>query len=257
MQGYIKLHRKILEWEWYQDSKMVSLFIHCLLKANFEDKKWQGIDIKRGSFITSYETLSNELSNRYNKFSIQMVRTCLARLRATGEITSKSNNRYTVLTINNYDEYQGDNTPDVQHLTSQQQTNNKQITTTKNDKNVKNDKNIYLYPEFIQKFNEIFSSKYTTKNQKAATQFKARIADGYTMEDFITALHNAKSDDFHRENNYKYINPEFITRSDKLERFLNMKPRTFGNSSNPLAVKAEPGKYDNLKINKINNENDK
>lgn len=52
-QGWIKLHRTLLKWEWYHDSKMVHLLVHLILKANHEDKRWRGIVIKRGQLATS------------------------------------------------------------------------------------------------------------------------------------------------------------------------------------------------------------
>ena len=60
MGGFIKIHRQITEWEWYTDIPVRILFEHCLFKANYETKKWQGIVIERGSFITSYDNLSLE-----------------------------------------------------------------------------------------------------------------------------------------------------------------------------------------------------
>ena len=42
MEGWIKLHRQILDWEWYDDINVKVLFLHLLLTANYEDKKWQG-----------------------------------------------------------------------------------------------------------------------------------------------------------------------------------------------------------------------
>ena len=40
--GYIKLHRKLLEWEWYSDTNVKIVFLHCLLMANHDDTKWRG-----------------------------------------------------------------------------------------------------------------------------------------------------------------------------------------------------------------------
>ena len=53
MEGWIKLHKKFLEWEWFDKSEMVQLFIYFLMKCNYTDKDWRGIEIKRGSFICS------------------------------------------------------------------------------------------------------------------------------------------------------------------------------------------------------------
>ena len=58
--GYIKLFRKMTTWEWYTDIAIKSVFLHCLLQANYKDKKWKGIMIRRGQFVTSYTHLAEE-----------------------------------------------------------------------------------------------------------------------------------------------------------------------------------------------------
>jgi len=134
MDGWIKLHRCFLDWEWYDEPGMVWLFLKCLLLANYEDKKWHGIDLPRGSFVTSYESLSSKKA----KVSVMQVRTIIKRLILTGELTIKTTNKYTVISIINYNKYQEDNKQINKQLTNKQQTNNKQITTTKNIKNIRN-----------------------------------------------------------------------------------------------------------------------
>ena len=52
MEGWIKLHRKILDWEWYDDINTKVLFLHLLLTANHEEQKWRGKIIERGQLIT-------------------------------------------------------------------------------------------------------------------------------------------------------------------------------------------------------------
>ncbi|MFO0764100.1 MAG: hypothetical protein U0518_04585 [Candidatus Gracilibacteria bacterium] len=127
MEGYIKLHRKMLEWEWYDDINTMRLFLHILLKANYADKKWKGKMIKRGEFITSRDKLSKETG-----LSDQQIRTCLTRLKSTNEITSETTSYYTKLTIEKYDLYQGEIT---NQATNEQPANNQRITTTKERKN--------------------------------------------------------------------------------------------------------------------------
>ena len=61
-QGYIKLYRSLLDWDWFQDANTFRVFLYCLLKANHEAKKWQGIEIKSGQFITSYEKIATDLN---------------------------------------------------------------------------------------------------------------------------------------------------------------------------------------------------
>lgn len=80
------------------------------------------------------------------------------------------------------------------------------------------------YKEFISLFNRITNRKFKG-DTKAERQFKARIKDGYTMQDFEKAITNCKHDPYHIENT-QYLTPEFITRADKLEKFINIAPKT-------------------------------
>lgn len=101
MEDYIKLSRKILEWEWYKNINTKVVFMHLLLKANWKDRKFEGKVIPRGSFVTSASRLAAELG-----MSRSEVRTALTHLLQTGEITKQGTNRYTVITVVNYDLYQ-------------------------------------------------------------------------------------------------------------------------------------------------------
>lgn len=125
MTGFIKLHRQITEWEWYTDIPVRILFEHCLFKANFEDKKWMGITIKKGSFVTSYENLAFETG-----LTIRQVRTALEKLKKTGELTHETTSRYSMITINNWNKYQTNDKQNDKQTTSKRQTNDKQTTTT-------------------------------------------------------------------------------------------------------------------------------
>ena len=101
MDGWIQLHRRILDWDWYSDVNTKVLFIHLLLKANFVDKSWKGNTIKRGQVFTSIKHLSVEL-----KLSEKQIRTALKKLITTQEVASKGANDGTMLTICKYDSYQ-------------------------------------------------------------------------------------------------------------------------------------------------------
>lgn len=100
-QGWICLHRQLLEWEWYDDINACRLFIHCLLRANHKDKNWKGRDIKRGQFWTSLETLSQETG-----LSHKQVRGAFLKLEKTGEVASKGQARGRMVTVLNYESYQ-------------------------------------------------------------------------------------------------------------------------------------------------------
>ena len=99
--GFVKLHRELLNWEWYSDLPVRVLFLHCLLKANFKNTKWKGQTIKSGEFITSIASLSKETS-----LSQRQTRTALFKLKSTNELTIKTTSRYSIITVNNWDKWQ-------------------------------------------------------------------------------------------------------------------------------------------------------
>lgn len=145
--GYIKIHRKFMCWGWYQNSQAVHLFVHLLLEANHADAEWQGYDVKRGQLITSIGHISIATG-----ISQQSVRTLLKKFEKSGEIIVKSTNKFTLVTICKYDDYQS-NEVSVQQtnnkqLTNEQQTTNKQLTTNKKNKEElrrKEEEEIYIH----------------------------------------------------------------------------------------------------------------
>ena len=131
--GYVKLHRKLFEWEWWDDINTFRLFVTILLMANWKPKKWRGRVIPRGSCWTSLRELSKKSGLTY-----QQTRTALDKLISTGEITDKVTHRGRLVTVVNYDVYQSDNENVTDKLTDKnadnQQTSNtqvnRQVTTT-------------------------------------------------------------------------------------------------------------------------------
>ena len=129
-EGYIKIHRKILSWEWYTDTNTLRVFIHCLLMANWKDGRFMGQDIPRGSFATSYPQMAKQ-----TKLSIQNVRTAINHLKSTGELTVKKTPKFSIITVVNYCMYQDDNRVSNRLLTDDQQASNRLLTTIEERKN--------------------------------------------------------------------------------------------------------------------------
>jgi len=143
MDGWIKLHRKFLEWEWFDTDNMVKLFIYLLLSANHTPQKWRGETIGRGQILTGRQRLSEKL-----RISERNIRTCLSRLEKTGELTIKTTSKYSIITLCNYDTYQTEklltDQQSDQQPTSNRPATDQQPTTNKNDKKdkkVKNERN--------------------------------------------------------------------------------------------------------------------
>jgi hypothetical protein len=145
-EGFIKLHRKVLNWEWWEDHNVFRLFVYLLILCNHKDKKWRGQIIKRGQVIVGRVKLAEGTG-----LSEQQIRTALDKLKSTSNITTKTTNRFTLITVCNYSLYHDykneDNQQITSHVTNKQPTDNQQITTTKKilskdsiNKNGKNDK---------------------------------------------------------------------------------------------------------------------
>ena len=132
-QGWIKLNRDIEDWRYFSDAKTLQLFLYLILHANTEDCYFHSELCRRGELITSISHLSDVLN-----LSTQNIRTIFRKLNGK-ELTIKTTNRNTHITICNYDSYQGEkketNKENNTQITNKQQTTNKQLTTIKEYKN--------------------------------------------------------------------------------------------------------------------------
>lgn len=168
--GFITLHRKILDWEWYDDLNVTRLFIHCLLRANHKDNNWRGIFIKRGSFLTSISTLSKE-----TRLSTSQIRTAIKKLKSTDEIASQSQAQYSVITMLRYDHYQANDKVIDKPVTNQSQTSDKPVTTNNNENNENKKEYIFNFKnEFLSLGvnKEILSDWLAVRKKKKSSNTK-------------------------------------------------------------------------------------
>lgn len=114
-QGHVKLHCKIQEWEWYSTPYMFHLFMHIVMSANTENRNRGRRVVSRGQLLTTLNKLVEETG-----ISKRSIRTCLERLRNTGEISIEPTKLYSVITVNNYNAYQiDDNCSDIKEQQEQ------------------------------------------------------------------------------------------------------------------------------------------
>lgn len=97
--GFAKLYRKFLEWEWYDDIPCKVLYVHCLLKANYKDKKYHGVTVQRGTFLTSFEGLAAETG-----LTVRQVRTAQSKLEPE-YLTSRRTNKGQAISVVDFDTY--------------------------------------------------------------------------------------------------------------------------------------------------------
>lgn len=193
---YIKLSRKILEWEWYSDTNTKVLFLHMLLKANWKDGRFQGVEIPRGSFASSYQALALETG-----LTVKNVRTSLEHLKKTGEVAVNRHTKFSVFTIKNYTKYQSTGSQpacDRQSTGSQPATieegKKERINISPNGDRAKSS----IYTTIRELYNSVCGSyprlaKMSDARKKA---IDARMKTGYTLEEFKALFEKAESSDF-------------------------------------------------------------
>lgn len=133
--SYIKLHRKFLNWGWYDTDTTKMLFIHLLLIASWKESTWHGITLKPGELIRTNENLAKELNK-----SVQQIRTAISNLRTTEEITVRFERGNRIITIKNWGLYQSNNSRSTATPTGEQQQSNSRSTAYKEYKEIKNSK---------------------------------------------------------------------------------------------------------------------
>lgn len=168
--GWIKLHRQILNWEWYSDTNTFRLFLHLLLTANFKDQKYQGKLIKKGSLLTGRDKLSYETG-----LSVREVRTCLERLKSTNEIAIKSNSKGTEIQVVNYDKYQ----IETSETTNERPTNDQQTTTIKEGKENKERKEKKNIPDFSDFLAYAIKERPMVDKDKVQAKYDTWVSNGW------------------------------------------------------------------------------
>tara|TARA_R100001530_G_C4285829_1_gene146784 strand:+ start:231 stop:932 length:702 start_codon:yes stop_codon:yes gene_type:complete len=130
--GWVKLHRKLKDNPIFYSDKGLRVWLWCLLKAGHKNKKIylgnQLIELKIGEFVTGRLSASEEL-----KISPSTFRNILATLKEDSYLDIKTTNKYSIITILNWSEYQNEDSKKDNRITSDGQQNN----TNKNVKNVK------------------------------------------------------------------------------------------------------------------------
>lgn len=191
--GYIKIDRKLKDWQWKTNPNTLALWIHILLEANYEDRTWKGIEVPKGTLITSLKSLSEKTG-----LTVQQTRTALSNIQTTHEITIKSTNKYTLITVNKWEQYQGSSKTTTNKITNKkeetQQTNNTQINNTIRNKEIKNkeieEEDINIIRSFLV---EDFTEARVIEAEKLLSDYPHTIHDvGRLAEQLTKGIINKK-----------------------------------------------------------------
>lgn len=222
---YVMLRTSFTEWDWYKDSNTKILFLHFLLKANTKNVCYKGIEIPRGSLITSYQILSNETG-----LSIKNVRTALNHLKMAGEVAISKYPKNTVITVKNWNDYYLGGKVNGTEVASIER---------KERKEAKERKERYkkIYPDgYIQKISggsqnsqsemdsetdifttirELFNSvcrsypRLVRLSEKRKDAIAARLRTGFTLGDFKAVFEKAESSEFLKGHNLRGWSADF------------------------------------------------
>jgi len=168
--GFVKLSKQVLEWQWYNDPNVARLYFHILLKANFKENNWRGIEIKIGEFVTSIDKLHIELN-----ISIQTIRTALKKLERTGYIERRPTNQFTLIKLLDSDvftkEFFISNKPRSNIKTNSEHLSNNQITTTNKENTLKQKIDVfkaelYKHNKYSNEILDSFFDYWTEENKQ-------------------------------------------------------------------------------------------
>ena len=118
LNGFVVLHRSLLNWGWHSDPATGWLFVNLILLASYAPSEWKGIPLDRGQLITGRKALAKQTG-----LSERQIRTALEHLKSTGEVTIKATNKYSLITIVNYRKFQ-----DIPSEATSTSTNNRPAT---------------------------------------------------------------------------------------------------------------------------------
>lgn len=229
MQGWVKLHRELIEKAIWTEStpEQKTILITLLMMANHKEKEWEfkneRYKAKPGQFVTSLKSITEKSGKG---ISIQNVRTALDRFKKYDFLTYESTNKNRLVTIVNWELYQTKKEKLTSESTSSQQATNKQLTTNKNVKNVKNVKETIPYGEIINYLNDKADRNFSSKSRGNQSVIKARWSEDYNLDDFKKVIdvcsHNWKGQTF--SNGVKgdeYLRPSTLF-NNKFDERLNM-----------------------------------
>ena len=240
-EGYIKLFRSMKSWQWYHDSNTKVVFLHLLLSANWEDSYYGEYFIPKGSLVTGYPKLSSQLG-----ISIRNVRTAIKHLKKTGEVTVKVTNKFSIITIENWDKFQvyerssdsqSDNQSGSQVTVNRQSSDNikeyKEIKNIRREEDIRSDASVPDMEHVQEIFNNtcLFFKPCTVITKTRSDKIK-KLLKQFSFEDIKEVFDKANKTDFLQGKNDRGWSASFDWLIE-IDNFVKVKEDYFG-SSRPI-----------------------
>lgn len=226
--GYVRLWRKSLDAGWIKNHKLWCFWTYCLMKASHKEFDTivglQIVHLMPGQFIFGRRKAAEETG-----LSEREVRTILAFLINAGNLTIKTTNKYSVITIVNWPIYQSVNNENDQQ-------NDQQVTSNRPHTRIKEYKNIYIVhhadqkcllqdgvKEVLQVLNNCRSKMLGRNGLRPIISDKniiARLKDGGSVYEACRIV-VTKSEDPYFIENPKYFHPDTLFRKSHWGRYLD------------------------------------
>lgn len=203
-QGFVKLSRKILNWQWYGNKNVRLVFLDLMMRAAWCDETYLGVQLHRGQAAVSVHELATS-----NQLTDQQIRNVLNNLKATNDITTEGTPKFTIITLNNFDEFQESNKP-LNEQTTNPSCKNEQASPPKtneptyynNKKEIKNkeeeapaarvvDKNFYYKNNRAPSKNSSFDVNEVVERIKARQRERYESsASSFTTDDIMNKINS-------------------------------------------------------------------
>jgi hypothetical protein len=215
--GYVRLYRKSLDSGLIRNHNAWILFTYCLLKATHKQYKAvvgnQEIFLKPGQLIFGRRLASEETG-----LSEQQIRTALRILAIFGILTIKSTNKFSIITIVNWDVYQKEDGQSNQQI-NQQSTSNQPHTKTKEHKNNNNNTATEIFDFYLIEIEPAERTK-----QRALSNIQSHLKK-YSLDDLKQSIRNYAGIALTREPNFRKDPANFFGKRDPA--FIDYLPENF------------------------------
>ena len=221
--GFVTMPRSIASWRWYHNANTFRVFFHLIISANYTDHDFEGVTIHRGQVVTSRKSLAKELN-----LSEREIRTALTHLKTTNDIAIETTAKFSIITVNSFEDYQG-----ATNTSTNERPSNDQRATT--PKEIKNNKNIFSseIAEIVAYLNDKLGTRYKPATANTKKHIIARLNEGYTAADFRAVI-DSKVREWRGTDYEKYLRPDTLFGA-KFESYLNAAENSGGNSPGGIA----------------------
>lgn len=239
MDGWIKLHRKISSSAVFTDPDLFRLWVLCLTKATHKGTTIvldrQQVTLSPGEFVTGRKSLTDEynegLKPRHRKKELAIWRD-LKFLEECGNVNIKSTNKYSVISIKKWHEYQ----ETEQQLNNNRTTDEQQLNTNKNVKNEKNVKKVLKDMSYSPEFERFWEAYPKQVGKPAAFNNFKKLLKKHDVEYIIACAMNYASYCLANQTEKQYIKMP--------NNFLNAKDEYYKQFETPVLIHSKPFRQD-------------